>query len=169
MQFYYLTQLVFLAIINLRIGAKNGEKMETLTLFIDHLYNQDLNTTNFQMIADRSFKSRNYKDLTLSGNRYTDVVFEDVIFENCTFFGSTLDNCLFINCLFINCNFQFSHFNNCNFEQTSWENCKWGVTALKDTKTEQSEWMNNLAFESTGAGFPTKTLTMNEFLNLCSK
>jgi hypothetical protein len=142
--------------------------METLTLFIDHLYTSNLGESAFQEIENRSFISYNYSDISISGARFTELVFEDVIFDKCIFFGTTLENCLFINCLFIDCKFQFSHFNNCNFELTTWENCKWGFTSLKDSEEARSEGTNNFAFESAGACVQTTTLTMNEFLNLCA-
>jgi uncharacterized protein YjbI with pentapeptide repeats len=117
--------------------------METLTLFIDHLYTENFGTSEFQMIVNRSFISLNYKDLTISGNLCKEVVFEDVIFENCTFLGTTMENCLFINCIFINCKFQFSKFINCNFELISWENCTWGFSyECGQTRTQLNEFIS---------------------------
>jgi uncharacterized protein YjbI with pentapeptide repeats len=122
----------------------------TLTLFIDHLYTENLGTCEFQVIADRSFLACEYRDLTISGALYKDLVFEEVIFENCIFLATTIENCLFINCLFINCKFQFSRFSDCNFELTGWENCIWGYLYESDRPT-----------------FPATT-QINEFINLCA-
>lgn len=140
--------------------------MQTLTYFIEHLYDEGVQDMAFQKIENKMFKSNEYSDLSISGALYKDLVFEDVIFINCSFFGTTLENCMFINCLFINCNFQFSHFNDCNFELTTWENCNWGFTALKRTEALKSQTINNFSLESNATGLTTKTLTLNEFLNL---
>jgi uncharacterized protein YjbI with pentapeptide repeats len=140
--------------------------METLTLFIDHLYTAELGSSEYQMIEKITIQSASYSVLTLSGSLYKEMVFQDVIFEGCVFFGTTLENCLFINCLFLNCKFQFSRFSDCNFESTSWENCMWGLTALKDSEIEQSDVRNNYSFESTGTFTQTQTLSLNEFLTL---
>lgn len=140
--------------------------METLTLFIDHLYAAELGSSEYQMIEKRTIKSASYIDLVLSGSLLKEVLFEDVIFENCTFFSTNLDNCLFINCLFINCRFQFSRFSDCNFESTSWENCIWGLTALKDSEVISSDGKNNYSFESTGTFSQAQTLGLREFLSL---
>jgi uncharacterized protein YjbI with pentapeptide repeats len=140
--------------------------METLTLFIEHLYTIELGSSEYQLIEKASVKSMSYINLTLSGSLLKENVFEDVIFENCIFFGTVLDNCLFINCLFINCKFQFSRFSDCNFESTSWENCMWGLTALKDSEITSSDGRNNYSFESTGIFTQTKTLGLYDFLSL---
>lgn len=147
--------------------APEEQSMETLTLFIDHLYAAELGSEEYQLVEKRTIKSNNYKDLTLSGSLLKEVMFEEVIFENCIFFGTTLDNCLFINCLFINCKFQFSRFSDCNFESTSWENCMWGLTALKDSEIfGSSDTKNNYSFESTGTFRHTQTLSLTEFLTI---
>ncbi len=140
--------------------------METLTLFIDHLYALELGSSEYQIIERTTIANRNYSELSVSGCLIKDVVFEDVLFENCTFFGSNMENCLFINCLFINCKFQFSRFSDCNFELTTWENCMWGLTALKDSEIIQSEGRNNYSFESSGPCAQTQTLSLNDFLDL---
>ena len=140
--------------------------METLTLFIDHLYTAELGSSEYQMIEKRTIQSASYLNLILSGSLLKEVVFQDVIFEGCIFFGTTLDNCLFINCMFLNCKFQFSRFSDCNFEATAWENCIWGLTALKDSDIITSEGKNNYAFESTGTFTHTKTLNLTQFLSL---
>lgn len=140
--------------------------METLTLFIDHLYTAELGSSEYQLIEKRTIKTTNYSNLVLSGSLLKEVLFEDVIFENCTFFGTTLDNCLFINCLFLNCKFQFSRFSDCNFESTSWENCMWGLTALKDSEVIGTDGKNNYSFESTGTFGHTQILGLREFLSL---
>ncbi|MFA6236930.1 MAG: pentapeptide repeat-containing protein [Bacteriovorax sp.] len=138
--------------------------METLTLFIDHLFTAELGSSEYQTFEKRTIKSAGYIDVVISGSLFREVVFQDIIFDNCTFFGTSLDNCLFINCLFINCKFQFSSFSDCNFESTSWENCIWGLTALKDSEIIASEGRNNYSFESKGTF--TQTLTLTEFLTL---
>lgn len=140
--------------------------METLTLFIDHLYTLELGSSEYQLIERRTMKSISYKGLTLSGSLLREVLFEDVIFEDCIFFGTNLDNCLFINCMFINCKFQFSRFSDCNFESTSWENCMWGLTALKDSELISSDVQNNYSFESSGLFSQTLTLGLREFLSM---
>ena len=138
--------------------------MKTLTLFIEHLFNHELGSNEYQFIHNKHLESRTYLDLILSGSLLKEIVFEDVIFENCTFFGTNIDNCLFINCLFLNCKFQFSRFSDCNFESTSWENCIWGLTAFKDSDIIESVGKNNYSFESTGTF--TQTLGLSEFLAL---
>lgn len=143
--------------------------MQTLTVFMDLLFAQELGSEAHQLIENRSINSMTYSDLTISGSKILGTVFEDVIFENCTFFGSCMENCLFINCLFLNCKFQFSKFSDCNFEATSWENCKWGLTALNDSEILASEGRNNFSFLSDlseGSIAGTQTLTLNEFLAL---
>lgn len=140
--------------------------METLTMFIDTLYAQELGAESYQVIENKAMVSMTYIGLALSGSLIKDTVFEDVIFEDCTFFGSTLENCLFINCLFINCKFQFSKFSDCNFENTSWENCKWGLTALNDTEMIASEGKNNYSFITEAPVAGTQTLSLNDFLAL---
>ncbi|GEM_PF-840089 len=140
--------------------------METLTIFIDDLFAQELGSESYQLIENKAMVSMTYSGLALSGSLIKETVFEDVIFEDCTFFGSTLENCLFINCLFINCKFQFSKFSDCNFENTSWENCKWGLTALNDTEIIASEGKNNYAFITEAPVSGTQTLSLNEFLAL---
>ena len=166
MQLYFLTQIVFFG--NLRPGNEpfTGYKMQTLTHYFEHLYTEGVLDMTFQKLENKTFTSYEYNDLTISGARYSDLVFEEIIFINCNLFGTTLENCLFINCLFINCKFQFSHFNNCNFELTSWEDCKWGFTDLSGSEMLQSVGINTLAFESKGLDLPTTTLTLSEFLNL---
>lgn len=128
--------------------------METLTLFIDHLYSESLGTSEMQLIESRDIISCNYENLTFSGSLYKEVVFEEVIFLNCTFMGTTLENCIFINCLFINCRFQFSRFTDCNFELTAWDNCTWGFAYEP--------------VESNTPSISSMTLTMNELLNFCA-
>lgn len=141
--------------------------METLTLFIDGVYNAELGSSQYQVIQNRTLKSDSCTELTISGSLLKDVIFEEIIFENCTFFATTLDNCLFINCLFINCKFQFSVFSGCNFESTTCENCIWGLSALKGPEIIKVDGRNNYSF-----GFPyglatqTRTLELNEFLSL---
>lgn len=140
--------------------------MDTLTMFIDALYAQELGSEMYQVIENRSIVSMTYENLVLSGAKISQTVFEDVIFENCTFFSTTLENCLFINCLFINCKFQFSRFSDCNFETTTWENCIWGLTALSDTEVYLSDGKNNFAFITEAPVGGTQTLSLNEFLAL---
>jgi uncharacterized protein YjbI with pentapeptide repeats len=140
--------------------------METLTMFIDHLYGSELGANEYQTLEGISIVSRTYLNAIVAGSLMKDVVFEDVIFQDCTFFGTNMQNCLFINCLFINCKFQFSKFSDCNFELTSWENCMWGLTALTGSEVNHSEGNNNYSFESSGPCAQTKTLSLNEFLTV---
>jgi hypothetical protein len=60
--------------------------MKTLTLFIEHLFNHELGSNEYQFIQNKHLESRTYLDLILSGSLLKEIVFEDVIFENCTFF-----------------------------------------------------------------------------------
>ena len=140
--------------------------METLTLFIEHLYEAELGSTRYQLYEKMIIESKSYDNISISGSILKEVVFQDVIFSNCTFFGSTIDNCLFINCMFLNCKFQFSKFSDCNFESTTWENCMWGLTTLKNSVIEKSEVRNNYSFESRGTFASTQTLNLNEYLTL---
>lgn len=142
--------------------------MQTLTYFINDLYNQieeKLGETSYQTLENKTVISATYKDEVISGSLLKEMVFEDAIFENCTFFGTQIENCIFINCLFINCKFKFSRFSDCNFEQTSWENCIWGMSSLKDSDINPQDQKDNVAFESSGTGSHTITC-LAEFLSL---
>ncbi len=143
--------------------------METLTYFIEEIFvkaEDTLGDNAHQLFDNMSISSKNYCDLTISGSRFSEVVFEEVVFENCTFFGSQLVSCLFLNCLFINCKFKFSQVTDCNFEQTSWENCMWGLSAIKDSEMKDGETIANKSFESHGTGPGTSSYSLVEFLQL---
>lgn len=139
--------------------------METLTIFIDGLFNEELGQEEFQVFSSKSLISKTYNGDVISGSSISNCIFENCIFENCTFWASRLDNNIFINCLFINCKFQFTEFTNCNFESTDFDNCIWGLSKLhgKDTLTK-SNLSRNIAFESRIPDNNTRSLNLFEAL-----
>lgn len=139
--------------------------METLTIFIDGLFNEELGQEEFQVFSSKSLNSCSYKEVVISGSSISDCIFENCIFENCTFWASRLDNNIFINCLFINCKFQFTEFTNCNFESTDFDNCIWGLSKLHDEDTlTKSNISRNLSFESRIPDNATRSLNLFEAL-----
>jgi uncharacterized protein YjbI with pentapeptide repeats len=165
MQFIFLTQLIKFVILEARNEALWRLKMETLTYFIENLFNEELGSECFQIVENKSISDCNYKDIVVSGSRIESVIFENVIFENCTFWSSNLSNCLFINCIFINCKFQFTDFTNCNFESSSFENCIWGLSKLQGAESLiNSDLTGNYSFESIIPNENTCSLNLAEFL-----
>lgn len=139
--------------------------METLTIFIDGLFNEELGQDNFQVFSSKSIISKTYNDSVISGTSVSECIFENCIFENCTFWASKLDNCIFLNCLFINCKFQFTEFTNCNFESTDFDNCIWGLSKLQGGETlTKTNLSRNISFESKIPDSGTRTLNLFEAL-----
>lgn len=140
--------------------------METLTLFIEDIYSQELGQESFQVYDQKTINNRNYKDITISGSRIANCIFENVIFENCTFWSSKIDNSLFINCLFINCKFQFTDFTCCNFEASSFDNCIWGLSKLQGAENANSfELSKNISYESILPTESTRSLNLIDYFS----
>lgn len=139
--------------------------METLTYFIENLFNEELGSDSFQIFENKSISDRNYKEIIVSGSKVENCIFENVIFENCTFWSSNISNSLFINCMFINCKFQFTEFTGCNFDGANFENCIWGLSKLQGPYTlTNSELTGNRSFESMLPTDQTRSLNLAEIL-----
>lgn len=140
--------------------------METLTLFIEDIYSLELGQDSFQTYEAISISNRNYKDVTISGSKIANCIFENVIFENCTFWSTKIDNSLFINCLFINCKFQFTEFTCCNFEASNFDNCIWGLSKLQSAETKDSfEISKNISYESVLPTESTRSLNLIDYFS----
>lgn len=146
-------------------GLFGGFFMETLTFFIENLFNEELGSESFQVFEKKTLTSRNYKDVVVSGSKIDQVIFENCIFENCTFWSTKISNSLFINCIFINCKFQFTEFTSCNFDGATFENCMWGLSRLQgDEIFKDTEALKNISFETRLPIENTKSLNLSEIL-----
>jgi uncharacterized protein YjbI with pentapeptide repeats len=105
MQFYFLTQLVFFVILNPRIALLRGRKMDTLTLFINKIYEENLGLDHYQSLENISVCDYNFNKLTISGAFFKNVEFKNINFENCIFWASHFKNVTFTNCQFIKLQF----------------------------------------------------------------
>jgi uncharacterized protein YjbI with pentapeptide repeats len=106
-----------------------------------------------------------YDNLTISGCKISNSIFENVTFKDCTFWSTSISNTLFINCIFINCKFQFSNFSDCNFEFVLFENCTWGVSKVNgENSFVETLLSKNKSFESSIPNDQTRSLSLSEIL-----
>ncbi len=139
MQFYCLTQRVnyYILCLGLQQQAQRhtglGGNMNTLTRFINPVFENDLDETKYEIIENEIIKSSNLEDLTISGSLFSLTTFTDVTFKSCVFFATRIENCSFVNCNFIDCKFEFSHISHSNFESCGFENCNWEFSSFKSS------------------------------------
>lgn len=142
--------------------------MQTLTMFQNLLFQDEITSDEFQLLENKSYISKSYKDITLSGARVLNSIFEDVIFENCVFFATEFHDSIFINCLFINCQFKFASFASCNFESCQFDGCTWAKTGLQNSEFNLCSQTKNIGFEVSTVGTlsfdMTRTLSTDQFL-----
>ncbi len=142
-----------------------GGLMETVTYFLNEIWNQNLSDEQFQNIDMLQASDCDYNSLSISGCKISDSIFENVTFTNCTFWASSISNTLFINCLFVNCKFQFTNFSDCNFEFVLFETCTWGVSKINgENSFVETLLSKNKNFESSIPNDQTRSLTLNEIL-----
>ncbi len=144
--------------------------MNTLTMFFNPLFQDEIATGEYQTIEGNSYTYKIFKDITISGSKLKNCIFEEVIFENCTFFATEIESSLFINCLFINCQFKFATFADCNFESCQFDTCLWGLCKLPRTLLEKSIQTRNVGFinesHDSGKVEMTRSLSFSELASL---
>ncbi len=110
-----------------------GGNMNTLTRFIDPIFENQLDETKYEIIENESIKSNVLEGLSISGSLFSLTTFTDVTFKSCVFFASRIENCTFVNCNFVDCRFEFSHIAHSDFESCNFENCEWEFSSFKSS------------------------------------
>ena len=110
-----------------------GGNMNTLTRFINPVFENNLDETKYEIIENESIKSNVLEGLSISGSLFSLTTFTDVTFKSCVFFASRIENCTFVNCNFIDCKFEFSHIAHSDFESCNFENCEWEFSSFKSS------------------------------------
>lgn len=113
--------------------------METLTRFINPVFEATLDRAKYEVVENVAIKARDLEGLTISGSLFSLTTFTNVTFKSCVFFASRLENCNFVGCKFIDCKFEFSHITHCKFETTTFENCNWEFSSLKENSLNHSK------------------------------